>query len=107
MYLAGHDHCYQRFGPNETAPVPLIISGGGGKSLYDITDNPRLRQGAEVLEKAYHWCSVTVAGKAFRVEAHGGDGKRLDRVDLTLPSGDALERLRSRNPARARRIESL
>ncbi|MCK5941277.1 MAG: metallophosphoesterase [Planctomycetes bacterium] len=107
LYLSGHDHCYQRFGPSEALAVPLVVSGGGGKRLYDISENPRARREAMALEKAYHWCSAEVAGGVMRVVAHGVDRKQLDAFELHLPSGDALERLRARNPGRARRIEGL
>jgi len=106
LYLSGHDHCYQRFGPSETLPVPLVVSGGGGKKLYDITDNPRSRREAQSLEKAYHWCSAEIDGRVMRVVAHGLDHKQLDAFELGLPAGDALEALRERNPGRARRIDA-
>lgn len=107
IYLSGHDHCYQRFGPNAEEPVPLVVSGGGGKRLYDITANPRWRRGAESLHKAYHWCQVEVAGASFRVAARGLDGAELDTFELPLPTSEALERLRVVNPGRAARIDAL
>jgi hypothetical protein len=107
LYLSGHDHCYQRFGPSPRLPVPLVVSGGGGKRLYDIQESPRARRDAEVLEKAHHWCSAEVRGRMMKVAAHALDGRTLDRFELSLPSGQALADLRSRNPERARRIEGL
>ena len=107
LYLSGHDHCYQRFGPNAKVPVPLVVSGGGGKHLYDITDDPRWRAGAEQLHKAYHWCGVEVSGGSFRVVARDAEGVVLDDFQLVLPAGESLEQLRSFNPARAARIEAL
>tara|TARA_R110002072_G_scaffold291959_2_gene460348 strand:+ start:12966 stop:14252 length:1287 start_codon:yes stop_codon:yes gene_type:complete len=107
MYLSGHDHCYQRFGPNEHWPVPLVVSGGGGKRLYEITKNPRWKVGAEQLHKAYHWCAAEVSGREFRVIARDVDGEVLDSFELALPSGDQLERLRVTNPGRAARIDAL
>jgi hypothetical protein len=107
LYLSGHDHCYQRFGPSETLPVPLVVSGGGGKRLYDIRENPRARREAQALEEAYHWCSAEVDGRVMRVVAHGLDHKPLDSFELRLPEGAALDALRARNPGRVRRIEGL
>ena len=107
LYLSGHDHCYQRFGPSDALPVPLVVSGGGGKRLYDITDNPRARRGAQALAKAHHWCGAEVEGATMRVTATSIDGDELDRFELELPSGPALEALRGRNPARAARIDAL
>lgn len=107
LYLSGHDHCYQRFGPSEKLPVPLVVSGGGGKRLYDISENPRARREAQALEKAHHWCGAEVEGSVMRVTATSIDGKELDQFELRLPRGDALRRLRELNPARAARIDEL
>ena len=107
LYLSGHDHCYQRFGPSEKLPVPLVVSGGGGKRLYDITDNPRARREAQALEKAHHWCGVEVEGDTLRWTATSIDGEVLDDVTMRLPEGEDLERLRARSPQRAARIEAL
>jgi hypothetical protein len=107
LYLSGHDHCYQRFGPNAKAPVPLVVSGGGGKRLYAISENPRARVGAEALHKAYHWCGAEVMGEKFRVVARDVEGHELDTFGLVLPSGPQLERLRESNPLRAARIDAL
>ena len=103
LYLAGHDHCYQRFGPNEKLPVPLVVSGGGGKRLYDVRPDPR----AAALAKAHHWCAVTVRGRELRIRARDLDGGELDDFALRLPDGQALERLRALNPGRAARISGL
>ncbi|MCB9877979.1 MAG: metallophosphoesterase [Planctomycetes bacterium] len=107
LYLSGHDHCYQRFGPSPVAPVPLIVSGGGGKSLYDISRDPRIAGRAERLASAYHWCQAEVAGASMEVHARGLDGEVLDTFRIALPEGESLERIRKRNPARAARIEAL
>ena len=107
LYLSGHDHCYQRFGPSEDLPVPLVVSGGGGKDLYDISENPRERRGAQALAKAFHWCGAEVSGSSFKVTARSIGGDVLDEFRLALPSGAALKQLRERNPMRAERIERL
>ncbi|MFK7741350.1 MAG: metallophosphoesterase [Planctomycetota bacterium] len=107
LYLSGHDHCYQRFGPSETLPMPLVVSGGGGKRLYDLSENPRDRVGAKALAKAHHWCSAEVDGGRFEVVARSIDGTELDRFEVALPEGGALADLRRRNPARAARIAGL
>ena len=103
LYVSGHDHCYQRFPPKTDGGTPFVVSGGGGKSLYEVRPDPR----AAVLESAYHWCSAEARGARLLVTAHAlGDGV-LDRFELSLPSGAALERLRRRLPARAVRIDAL
>ncbi len=107
LYLSGHDHCYQRFGPNERWPVPMVVSGGGGKRLYAIKEDPRVQLGAESLHKAYHWCGAEISGGVFRVVARDVAGVVLDTFELALPTGEQLLRLRATNPARAARIEAL
>jgi hypothetical protein len=103
LYLSGHDHCYQRFRPESPGGPPLLVSGGGGKSLYEV--RPHVR--AEVLESAYHWCSAEARGARLTVTAHALGGGQLDRLELSLPSGEHLERLRLRLPERAARIDAL
>ena len=104
LYLSGHDHCYQRFGePGGPEPV-LVVSGGGGKDLYDL----KPAQGGPkpaAMAKAYHWCSVEVQDGRMVVRAHGRDGVELDRFEANLPTGEALDRIRAKNAARAARID--
>ena len=103
LYLSGHDHCYQRFGPSDAIPVPLVVSGGGGKRLYDVRPDPR----AAALSRVHHWCEVEIEGEVFRVRAVGIDGAVADEFRLELPAGERLERIRVRAPRRAARIDRL
>ncbi len=106
LYLSGHDHCYQRFGePGAGEPV-LVVSGGGGKDLYDIKPK-QAGPAPAAAAKAYHWGCAEVVGGDLHVVANGLDGIRIDAFDLPLPSGDSLARIRAANPARAARIEAL
>lgn len=103
-YLSGHDHCYQRFVTSgDVVGLPLIVSGGGGKDLYDVRPDKHAAQ----LRSAFHWCSAEVEGASMVVSAHGLDGELIDRVVLELPVAAELERLRSAQPVRAKRIDSL
>lgn len=104
LYLSGHDHCYQRFGPSERdGGMTLVVSGGGGKSLYETRPDPA----AAVLQSQYHWCSAEIATDRLSVRAHGVDGGLIDSFSLALPTGAQLESVRRTNPARAARIEAL
>lgn len=103
LYLSGHDHCYQRFGGLAPGQLPLIVSGGGGKSLYEVHPHPL----AAVLQSQYHWCGAEVADGRLRVRAHSLQGDLIDTVEVPLPSGEALQAIREGNPGRARRIEAL
>lgn len=105
LYLSGHDHCYQRFGaaPGAAPQVPLIVSGGGGKSLYDVVP----AKGARKLESVYHWCSVEVAGRRLQVRAFDIEGRQFDELIVELDPAETAARVRATNPARAARIAAL
>lgn len=103
LYLSGHDHCYQRFGESGGDEPVLVVSGGGGKDLYDVRPHAR----AQVLDPAFHWCSVEVAQGRMQVEARAVGGRRVDTFEVKLPAGQVLERIAQRNPARAQRIGQL
>jgi hypothetical protein len=103
IYLSGHDHCYQRFDQQpEGDGVPLLVSGGGGKSLYDV----RPGRAAKV-ESSYHWCSVEAREARMTIRAHRLDGTVIEAVELVLPEGQALDGIRTKNPGRADRIKML
>src|SRR5690606_21073095 len=85
LLFAGHDHNYQRFGsPGELIE---IVTGGGGKSLYEIRRRP---PGLAVAEVAYHVCEVEVQGAVLRLTARAIDGRVLDSFTIEkAPSTDA------------------
>jgi len=105
LYLCGHDHCYQHLegsaGGQDT--VPMIGSGGGGKELYEVHPH----KNAVMLKSQYHWCSVEVQGASLTLRANAIDGGLIDTMQLHLPEGERLERIRRLNPGRAARIERL
>jgi hypothetical protein len=105
LYISGHDHCYQHFegsaGGQDT--VPMIVSGGGGKELYEV----RPHDHAVKLKSQYHWCSVEVQGASLTLRANGIDGALIDTLQLHPPEGERLARIRRLNPGRAARIERL
>jgi hypothetical protein len=103
LYLSGHDHCYQRFGEPGGAEPVLVVSGGGGKDLYDVRPDAR----AARLDPAFHWCAVEVAGGVLRVRAQAVGGREIDAFDLPPPQGVALERIERSNRMRAERIRGL
>lgn len=100
LYLAGHDHNYQRF----TGDVVQVISGGGGKSLYVLEEH-------ELLAKAvgeYHFCTVEVSGSELTLQAIGNESGVMDELRLDKAKWpDRLEALREVNPQRHGRIKAL
>jgi len=102
LYLCGHDHCYQRFAADSGEPHQ-VISGGGGKSLYDVLPHVR----AQVQASVYHWCGAEVRGGRFRVRAYALDGSAIDDFEVQPPTAEALARVLEKNPERGRRIALL
>lgn len=98
-YLAGHDHNYQRC---RLGNVWHIVSGGGGKDLYD------LQPAADTLAsaQAFHWCQVDVDGARLRLQAIGIEGNVLDTLELVHDAA-SIARVREVSPRRADRIAAL
>jgi predicted phosphodiesterase len=101
LLCAGHDHNYQRFGePGETVQV---VTGGGGKSLYEIRHRP---DGLVAAEVAYHACEVLVDGPTLRLTARSIDGAVLDA--FTIDKAQLLREGRVRgSEARLARLRAL
>ncbi len=96
LVLAGHDHNYQRFKP--IAGVTHIVVGGGGKSIYEVRDDPRLASYKEL----HGFLTVDVTGAKLQGEVRGLDDAIQDQFTLTkdpkqLPA----------NAERAARIKAL
>jgi hypothetical protein len=109
LMLAGHDHNYQRFGdphdPRDAMDrLALIVSGGGGKSLYELREHPRLR----FAHGGYQYCVVEVDGLRLTLRAKDAQGKVLE--EFTIDKRRLIEqgswRLDQEN-ARDRRISAL
>ena len=99
LYLAGHDHTYQRFeSPDE---VPLVVSGAGGKSLYEVHPWPH----AKVILARYHWCWLEAAPGRLRFEARAIEGETLDSLELVHDAA-WLARSTKLPPGRAARIRA-
>lgn len=100
LYLAGHDHTYQRFG--DRGDVPLVVSGGGGKSLYEV----RLHEQVLVAQSAYHWCNVEVDRSRLVLRAIGLDGSLIDTL-IVEHDEETVAKIGRINPARSERIAAL
>lgn len=103
LYLSGHDHCYQRFGESGGDEPVMVVSGGGGKDLYEVRPDAR----AKALDPAFHWCAIEARNGRLQFEARAVGGRSIDAFEVKLPAGDALERIAAKNPARAQRIGQL
>jgi hypothetical protein len=102
LYVSGHDHTYQRL--RTPGGMRLVVTGGGGKSLYDLRPHPAI----EVMHSTYHWCRVDVLGPTLTLRAFDLHGTAIDELVLQKGDGDAqLTSIRSFQPRRAERIEAL
>lgn len=81
LVLNGHDHNYQRFESN--VGVNYVVSGGGGRQLYPLTNKcprePRLVSRA----MRYHFVGVEVQGNTLNVSVVGTDDAVLDQFTVT------------------------
>jgi predicted phosphodiesterase len=82
VYLAGHDHEYERF--NTEGGFLPIVSGGGGAYLRDFgKPDPN----SLVRTKAHHVLVISVKNQQLEVEAVGANGASIDCVALDRPVG--------------------
>jgi predicted phosphodiesterase len=74
LVLTGHDHVYARFFP--VGDVTYVTSGGGGKNLYAVNDDPRLAYA----ESVFHFVRVDVDGRELTLRATDASGRVFDTV---------------------------
>lgn len=79
LCLSGHDHCYARFFP--VGRVTYVTTGGGGKDLYQVRDDPRLAYA----ESVFHFLEVTVEAREMRLRAIDAGGRAFDAVSIRKP----------------------
>jgi hypothetical protein len=75
LYLAGHDHDYERFAPIHG--VQYIVSGGGGAYLRNF-DKPM--PGSLVRIKAHHFLSFDLQGNTLKMQVIDSTGKCIDQA---------------------------
>jgi hypothetical protein len=75
LYLAGHDHSYERFVPTSGDSFRQFVIGTGGKNLYDF---PSVHPGSEVRIRAHGVGFFTLGDGAYRWQFRGIDGRVLD-----------------------------
>ncbi len=88
LVLTGHNHCYERFSNmKDGAKLPeggttYIITGGGGKSLYDVDPTAPNAHLTEASVSTYHFMlfeadRCTLTGRAIDL-----NGTEIDRFEL-------------------------
>lgn len=77
LYLAGHDHDYERFSPIDG--VVYMISGGGGASLRNFR---RIRPASLVRYVSYEFLHFTFNGKTLLFETIDDHGRVIDTGEI-------------------------
>jgi len=82
LVLSGHDHNYQRFAP--LGGVTYMITGGGGDSLYGLSDMCTAETPSRLAgnDSMHHFVAIEGTGKRLVGHAVGTDGTVLDRFVL-------------------------
>jgi hypothetical protein len=81
LYLAGHDHDYERFAPIQG--VQYIVSGGGGAYLRDF---PWVAEHSLVRRKAHHFLSFTLEQYTLKMQVIDKTGQVIDSAEWTKPA---------------------
>ncbi|WP_373530996.1 metallophosphoesterase [Vampirovibrio sp.] len=81
LYLAGHDHNYERFKPIHG--VQYIVSGGGGAYLRNV-DKP-LPQSLIYL-KAHHFLDFELKGNQLKMRVVDKTGSTIDQAQWVQPA---------------------
>ena len=78
LVLNGHDHNYQRFVSD--AGVTYVVTGGGGKGLYQVdADCPDGTPSRVAAAARHHFTAVEVRQRSLTLSAVAADGQVLDR----------------------------
>jgi hypothetical protein len=75
LYLAGHDHGYERFIPTSGDSFRQFVVGTGGKNLYSF---PSVHPGSESRIRAHGVAFFTLGDGEYRWVFRGIDGRVLD-----------------------------
>jgi hypothetical protein len=87
LYLAGHDHDYERFKPIQG--VQYIVSGGGGAYLRNFK-TPLMSQSLVHL-KAHHFLDFELKGNTLQLQVIDKTGQVIDSTQWTKQQVGRLE----------------
>lgn len=73
LVLSGHDHDYERFNPIDG--VTYIVTGGGGKGVYELGAP---KPGSAFADSVIHFLVVTVDGDTLTTHAIDATGREFD-----------------------------
>lgn len=76
LVLNGNDHVYARYLP--IGGATYVVTGGGGKSLYEVLPDPRLAYA----ESVFHFVEGVIEGNQLRLRAVDARGGTFDSTTL-------------------------
>lgn len=79
LVMNGHDHHYERF--EKEAGVTYIVTGGGGRELYELGDT--LLDNSAYAESVFHFVGLNIFDHKIKIQAISRDGYVIDSVTLT------------------------
>ena len=80
LYLAGHDHDYERFAPIQG--IQYIVSGGGGAYLRDFS---QIVPQSRVRLKTHHFLSFESDTSGLKMKVYDSTGAVVDQASWPLP----------------------
>jgi len=82
LVLSGHEHVYQRF---EHQDVAYVVTGGGGATIYELSDCPIDHPEPLVGEAIHHFLALEQTMAGLAVTAIDGNGDTIDEFLVPLP----------------------
>jgi hypothetical protein len=82
LVLNGHDHNYQHF---EEAGIDYVVSGGGGRGLYNLTTCPKDHPDLIFGSKTHHFLRLVVDETGLTVIAIDATGTTFESFTIPVP----------------------
>jgi hypothetical protein len=94
LFLAGHDHLYER---GDAGPIKYLVTGGAGAPLYrDFHPTATTRK----IEAVHHFVELVTSTDAIRIVARRTDGTVVDRCGFVKGGGWDCDAADAGPPAR-------
>ena len=82
LVLSGHEHVYQRF---EHDGVAYVVTGGGGATIYELSECPVTQPEPLAGEATYHFLALEQTTTSMQVTAIDINGDVIDEFTVSFP----------------------
>jgi Calcineurin-like phosphoesterase len=82
LALSGHDHLYERF---ESDGIEYVVSGGGGRGLYEVEDCPPGHPARIVGDQTNHFLAISQDDTGVEVSVIDREGVVIDEFTVPFP----------------------